>query len=153
MKKKICISLGIVVLVIFVVYNLIWAINAYIVYRPYTKQVPKHESGIYAYHNPDLNLTYNVRFPDYLSFTGNIGVSDNDGSGLIIWPGFMGRKYEYGLRINENGTVYSIYVDESMNCISQDGEQISILERNEEKVHHLQKGLNEVWDDEMGKIR
>ena len=54
--------------------------------------------------------TYNVKIPDYLSFTGNLGIQKSQDSdcALIIWPGIF-KETEYGVFLeDENGRSYAV---------------------------------------------
>lgn len=144
MKRK-GLKIGITLLIIFALYNLVWLSNAYCTYHPFTKAIPKHESGMYALFDEETGYSYNIKFPDYFYFTGNIGVSDNNGSGLIIWPGFFGTSYEFGFQIKDESNTYYIYVDKNMIPIDLNEETGKIYEDHKEEMEQL-------WDAAQGKL-
>lgn len=146
MRKRI---LVLVIFILYAFYNLVWIANAYYVYYPFTEKVSKHESGIYVYYDSKTNYTYNVKFPNYLSFTGNIGVVDDKGSGLIVWPGFFGKNYKYGFRISDGKKVYSMYVDDDMNLIDADDNLKTIFESNNDKMKKLWEEAHNLWKEEL----
>lgn len=144
MKKNLKkIIIGIVGLAL--AYSLLWFANSKYVYAPYTKEVPKHESGLYVLHDEKTNYTFNVKSPGFSSFTGNLGVSNNEGSGLIIWPGFFGKNYEYGVRIKDGDSTYQIELDEDMNIIGEDENLKEVYEKNKELIDDMFESAEKVW--------
>ncbi|HEO4727666.1 TPA: hypothetical protein VA072_001285 [Streptococcus agalactiae] len=144
MKKNLKkIIIGIVGLAL--AYSLVWFVNSKIVYTPYTKEVPKHESGLYVLYDKKTNYIYNVKTPAFPSFTGNLGVSDNEGSGLIIWPGFFGKNYEYGARIKDGDLTYQIKLDKDMNLIDKDENLKEVYNRNKELIDDMYESAEKAW--------
>lgn len=148
MKKK-SKKIGIVIVLAFAIYCLVWFINSRYVYTPFTDKVPKHESGLYVYYDDKKDYTYNVKFPEFPKFTGNLGVDDNKGSGLIIWPGFFGNNYEYGVRIRNNNETYEINLDKNMNIIDQDEELKEVYENNKDLIEEMWNGAKEIWGNKL----
>lgn len=128
---------GIIIIVLFGLLNITWMAHSYYIYFPFTQNVPKHESGIYVYYDAENNYSYNVKFPDYLSFDGNLGVADNEGSNLIIWPSFLGKNYTYEVRIDVKGHEYSMYLDQNMKLIDGDNELKKIYDDNKGLIKEL----------------
>src|SRR5699024_8822824 len=96
MKKRTKISLSII-LGIFVIVNLFWLSFYFIKYGSYTKSIPKHESGTYLLVTDQYDLS--VKKPSYLSFTGNLAITNKeDDLSLLIWP-TVGKNEEIGLQI------------------------------------------------------
>lgn len=144
MKKNLKkIIIGIVGLAL--AYSLLWFANSKYVYSPYTKEVPKHESGLYVLYDKKTNYIYNVKTPEFPSFTGNLGVSDNEGSGLIIWPGFFGKNYEYGVRIKDGDSTYQIELDGDMNFIDTDENLKEVYNRNKELIDDMYESAEKAW--------
>lgn len=144
MKKNLKkIIIGIVGLAL--AYSLLWFANSKYVYSPYTKEVPKHESGLYVLYDKKTNYIFNVKTPEFPTLTGNLGVSDNEGSGLIIWPGFFGKNYEYGARIKDGDTTYQIKLDKDMNLIDSDENLKEVYNRNKELIDNMYESAEKVW--------
>ena len=144
MKKNLKkIIIGIVGLAL--AYSLLWFANSKYVYAPYTKEVPKHESGLYVLHDEKTNYTFNVKSPGFSSFTGNLGVSNNEGSGLIIWPGFFGKNYEYGVRIKDGASTYQIKLDKDGKLIDTDENLKKVYKENKELIDELFESAEKVW--------
>lgn len=62
-----------VIISIILLYNISWFLITTIKYHPYVKVVPKNA---YGYNGLTKDgYCYNVKKPDYLSFTGNLGVA------------------------------------------------------------------------------
>lgn len=144
MKKNLKkIIIGIVGLAL--AYSLLWFANSKYVYSPYTEEVPKHESGLYVLYDKKTNYIFNVKTPEFPTLTGNLGVSDNEGSGLIIWPGFFGKNYEYGARIKDGDTTYQIKLDKDMNLIDSDENLKEVYNRNKELIDNMYESAEKVW--------
>lgn len=69
-----------------------------------------------------------VKYPDYLSLTGNLavgfpGTDENPFTdGLIIWPKALGG-YEYGVMLNsreDDGSGYMFYIDAQGNAVDEE---------------------------------
>ena len=145
MKKKSKVIL-VCVLALAVLYSLVWLINVKYVYSPWTRVVPKHESGLYVLYDEKTNFIYNVKPPTFPSFTGNLGVSDNEGSGLIIWPGFFGKNYEYGVMIQEEGTTYEIHLDDQMKILDEDEALQKVYRKNQTLIREMWESAEKMWD-------
>lgn len=137
------------ILVLAFAYTLLWFANSKYVYSPYTKEVPKHESGLYVLHDQKTNYTFNVKSPGFSSFTGNLGVSNNEGSGLIIWPGFFGKNYEYGARIKDGDLTYQIKLDKDMNSIDEDENLKEIYDNNIDLIKNMWDSAEILWNKEF----
>lgn len=133
------------ILVLAFAYTLLWFANSKYVYSPYTKEVPKHESGLYVLYDKKTNYIFNVKTPEFPTLTGNLGVSDNEGSGLIIWPGFFGKNYEYGSRIKDGDTTYQIKLDKDMNLIDSDENLKEVYNKNKELIDNMYESAEKVW--------
>ena len=147
MKKNLFKFIGLGLLLIVLVYHGVWFANRCLIYYPLTENIPKHVSGVYAYYDPESKYNYNVKFPNYLSFTGNLAISSNNGEGLIIWPGFFGKDYTYGLMLEYKGKIHQIYVDNMMNPIDTDPDKKEILDANKDTAQALKQGAQIIWPD------
>jgi hypothetical protein len=150
MKKKIFIIVGIIVGV-FLIYNAFWFGWRNIKYSQYIESMEQnpHSNFIvprYAYTAED-GFTYFVKFPDYLSFTGNLSLGppmdENLGSALLIWPQFNG-EYSFGISISEEGGGYQFYIDSQGNAI--DSQFDEVLERNRYDVDGLLNRAKSRWN-------
>lgn len=118
-KKTALVCCGIIVLV-FIIYNLFWYVVVYSAYDKYTNGMEEYREKVsYVLH--EENYYYNVKYPDYLCFTGNLCVATDDNKyALIIWPS-PGREPEYGLQlVDDDGLLYSIPIDKTMNAVDSD---------------------------------
>ena len=67
-------------------------------------------------HTDEDGYDYAVKYPEYLSFTGNLSVGlpadeyNPFTDFLIVWPKIFGG-YEYGVSVTKNGQGYQIYVN------------------------------------------
>ena len=154
-KKKILIAVC-AVLMLFVLFNFVWFGWNHIKYKSYVDGMIEIETSSViapAYASVDVDgFDYNVKFPDYLSFAGNLAVGfpvengDQITDGLIIWPKVFGG-YEYGVMLQslESGTDgYMFYIDEQGNAI--DAEYQEVAERYSEVIAELLSRAKSHWD-------
>jgi len=98
------------ILVLFGLYNLIWYA---VVWGKYEKFVEGMRELYYhrTYVIDELDgYTYNVKIPNYLSFTGNLGIqrTQDANCALIVWPKIF-KETEYGVILkDESGRNYAI---------------------------------------------
>ena len=138
-----------VLLALFVAYNLFWVAVVGSVYRdflPGTREV--YPLRTYAIDDLD-GYTFNVKIPDYLSFTGNLGVQPKEGGqcALIIWPGIF-RETRYGafLPVGE-GNFYGVYLTEDGKALPDAPERIRrLVEENREDIDELFTRADTLWD-------
>ncbi|KXG10854.1 hypothetical protein AT864_00722 [Anoxybacillus sp. P3H1B] len=131
---------------IFVIWNLSWFLITTIKYNNFVKDIPKNEWGLHFIKKED-GYIYSVKKPNYLRFTGNLVVANNEkGETLIIWPLIFGG-YEYGFRLQKDGAAYEIYVDENMEPINKD-DTVAAQKVEEYKVEleELFSKANEMWE-------
>lgn len=133
------------IILVFVVLNISWFSITSIKYNKFIKDLPKFGPG-HSYGTLKDGYNYNVRKPDYLHYTGNLGVSNSKkGEFLIIWPLIFGG-YEYGIRIQQGETAYEIYVDKNMNPIDKDDTYaVQIIEEHKAGIEALLTKANEMW--------
>ncbi|GLB61477.1 hypothetical protein [Cytobacillus sp. NCCP-133] len=130
---------------IFVIWNISWFLITTIKYHKFVEVIPKNEFGVHVKEKDDY--LYNVKKPGYLHFTGNLGVAKtNSMDGLIIWPLLFGG-YEYGIRLQNDGEVFEIYVDENMKPIDkEDKVAVQQVEENKDEIEKLISKANEIWN-------
>lgn len=90
-----------------------------------------------------------VKYPDYLSFTGNIyvGLSATNENpyhdGLIAWP-TLGGDFSFGVVLyEEDGTEYQVYIDSERNALSQEDEEV--ISRHSDNISTLFSMADEQW--------
>lgn len=145
-----------VVVCIFAVLNLVWLGWRHIVYSQYTDgmtQTAMSTSVVPRYAFKDIDgFDYSVKYPDYLSVTGNLAVgfpgTDDDPftDGLIIWPKLFGG-YKYGVildSLEEGGDGYMFYVDPLGNAV--EAEYQPIAEKYEAVITQLLERAGLVWN-------
>lgn len=107
----------------------------------------------YAFKDID-GFDYSVKYPDYLSVTGNLAVgfpgTDDDPftDGLIIWPKLFGG-YKYGVildSLEEGGDGYMFYVDPLGNAV--EAEYQPIAEKYEAVITQLLERAGLVWNQD-----
>ena len=151
MKKFLKIIL--VILIVFILLNIVWFSWRAIKYNNYSKGMDKNTAySIFVpkyLKNDEEGFSYSVKYPDYLSFTGNLAISmpsedyDYFSDSLIIWPNLRG--YEYGLILyDEENNEYMIEVDESKK--PKDSEYKEILNDHKDNIDILFEKANKFWN-------
>ena len=153
MKKRI-LKIVLIAVIVFAVFNAVWFAWSHITYGELSEGMEAAEFNTlfdkrYFYSDAD-RYDYSVKYPGYLSFTGNMSVGipttgDNPFTdALIIWPKLTGG-YELGaLLYDEDGTGYSVYIDEKGNALSEEDEEV--LLRHGENIRILLAKADERWD-------
>lgn len=137
---------AIIIILLFGAWNLTWYIQTQNRYAPFLEAIPENQSGTHSIRKAD-DYVYNVKAPDYLSYTGNLGVSNLDkGEALIIWP-LMSGDYTYGFRLTSKGQTYEIYVDKNMEPVDKNNEETNqLVQQFKPQLDALyEKALN-TWD-------
>lgn len=135
-KKKRLILLFAVFVGLFCIYNVFWFISVQYKYKDYLEAVPK-EQGVHVQFDEKDNVTYNVKKPDYLSFTGNLGITDKKGMSLIIWPPILKSDFAYGVRIQNDTGTYEIYINKKLESITDNPEDKLIIKKYHNDIKEL----------------
>ncbi|MHC5269215.1 hypothetical protein ACYSNO_08555 [Enterococcus sp. LJL98] len=94
------------------------------------------------------NYDLNVAMPSYLTFTGNLAITNkNDDLSFIIWPS-IGATPEIRLQIlGSDGVIYSVILDQSLNYDSEKKPS----DMSKEQIHQLiidrRTKMDEKYDD------
>ena len=147
-KKRVIIKLFLLLLIVFLSYNLFWLGSVY-------KKYVGYAAGMEAFHNEKINqffdpcystqenkMTYSVQCPEYLSLDGNLAVSKGDLL-LIIWPSIFGDT-EYGLKKNSLARSYEVMVNERMEPI--DPNDASLIEPDVASFNKLMQAAKLKWE-------
>lgn len=97
------------------------------------------EYGKHIQFDEENNLSYNVKTPDYLGFTGNLGISNNEDMVLLIWPSLFGNKFKYGVRIQDDTGTYEIYINENLGSVTGNPEDKVIVEKYNNDIKNYMK--------------
>lgn len=140
--KKIVLSIGVLCLA-FGLYNVIWFGWRACKYNSYTENLDvfiEHLSYVYTAEDGYL---YNVKMPDYLTFTGNLCVATPDGgAALLIWPKVLGG-YRYGFQIEKDNEIYSIMLNQDFEA--EDAQFKDIIDENNNVITELNSKAIEMW--------
>lgn len=131
-KHKIITSI-IAILVLFITLNIFWFFYTGNKYGELTQGMIEDDARL-SYHILESDqYVYNVKYPDYLSFTGNVAVGSPDNkAALIIWPGFFNQN-KYGIQlIDDSGITNDIMVNKDMRALNPEYQEI--LNKQEQKV-------------------
>lgn len=155
--KKILFTLS----VIFFLYSAVW--SAYVTYRyePFRKKLGATVGCSTSLLKRD-GYTYSVSKPHFLSFTGNLHISEFITVGgnqsekmyadLLIWPcGINDYKVGVGI-INTTTSQYSLHgvvtgmmLDKNMNLLDDTPENRALYEQNLDKIENLYHLAYEMW--------
>lgn len=127
---------------LFCVYNIFWFASVQYKYKDYLEAVPE-EYGKHIQFDEENNLSYNVKTPDYLGFTGNLGISNNEDMVLLIWPSLFGNKFKYGVRIQDDTGTYEIYINENLGSVTGNPEDKVIVEKYNNDIKKLYEKAKE----------
>lgn len=144
-RIKLIILVGLIALLLFGLWNVTWLVMTNNRYSDFLKAVPKSEFGNHILKKD--TYVYNVKRPDYLSFTGNLGINNPEkGTALIIWPKITGG-YEYGIRIQAQGKAYEFYLNEQLEPINQSNQQtLKLVQKFKPEITLLLGLANEMWN-------
>lgn len=158
-KRKIIRKALLIVLGVFTIWLLVpvvWLAWSRTTYSKYCDgMIPNEFSNIIVprYCTVDSDYTYLVKYPDYLSLTGNLGITANDTSknvvGFLIWPPRCG-KTEYGIIIKEDQVNYRIYTDSNGKPI--DAKYQDIVNRYADEVDKIVQAANTMWDSKISSL-
>jgi hypothetical protein len=132
MKKK-ALKIILAAVIVFTVYNIVWFTWSHTKYGKLSGGMEEMEisnfvTRRYAYTDAD-RYDYLVKYPDYLTFTGNmsVGMPATDESVftdvLIIWPTLSG-KYKFGVLLYEDDADYMVDIDADGNALSKEYEDV-----------------------------
>lgn len=146
MKKQIKIMaiITLIILLIFGIINIVWYKVIHSEYVPYTIGLEEFKKNV-SYVLEEDGFLYNVKLPDYLSFTGNLCVATNDGKYvLLIWPNAFNNSAEYEIQIeNEDKEILSIMVDKNINAFEDHQEEV--INDNREIINELLEKAKGRW--------
>lgn len=159
-KKKLIITVLSCLLALVALINIVWFIWVQSTYNNFINNMQKDEEFSIIvpsyYMTDDEGFDYNVKYPDYLGLTGNLGVSlpwvdyDNPWTdSLIIWPSITG-ECTFGVVLYEedednNVIEHQIYVDKNGNAL--DKQYDDIISRHGENINTLLNKAKNQWSN------
>lgn len=152
MKKK-ALKIILAAVIAFAVYNIAWFAWSHIKYGKLSGGMEEMEISSfvtrrYSYTDAE-RFDYLVKYPDYLTFTGNLSVgmpvTDENifTDALIIWPTLSG-KYNYGVLLYEEGAEYTVYIDADGNALSKEYEDV--VSRHRDQIETLLMMADHKWN-------
>ena len=151
MLKRRIVKVLLIILAVWAVISIVWFSWSRITYVKYCNGMTQNEFSnviVPRYYTEDNDYTYLVKYPDYLSLTGNLGVSAKDTNshvmGFIIWPTELGGA-EYGLLIQEDAGGYQIYTDK--NGTPLDEKYQDIVSKYADEVDKIVQAANMMWGE------
>ena len=154
-RKRAVLRAILCILALIIALNAGWYVWRMVKYGAYSRGMEENYFSSWIvprYKHTDADgYDYGVKYPDYLSFTGNLSVGlpaidDNPFTDfLIIWPKLSGG-YEYGVSITEDGQNYQIYIHADGSAVHP--EDSEVVARNQETINALLLRAKEMWDIE-----
>lgn len=140
--KKIIIILAFV----FLIFNILWYGWRSSKFKDFSQNMEEFDPNTSFVSTDKSGYLYNVKYPDYLSFTGNLAVATPDGKvGLIIWPN-IAKGYEFGVQI-EDGESYNIKVDSQFKPYNKNFSKI--VGKYKDDLNNLVKKAESFWNIEL----
>ena len=139
-------------LALFLLFNVGWYVWRAVKYGAYAEGMevnPIPEWLVPRYKLIDADgYDYGLKYPDYLSFTGNMSVGtpaedDPFSDFLIVWPKPAGG-YTYGVALTEDGKGYQIYIGADGSAV--DPEYAGIVARHQDTIDELLRRAEAMWD-------
>ena len=151
--KKTALKIVICILIIFVLINVFWFAWRAVKYGAYSEGMQKNDIPEwlvprYVYTDAD-GYDYSVKYPDYLSFTGNMSVGlpstpDNIFTDfIVIWPKPFGG-YKYGASLTVDDTNYQIYINGDGSSVYPENNELAAL--FQDTINDLLERAGEMWD-------
>ena len=91
--------------------------------------------------------TYYVKYPDYLSTTGNLAIKPADDSvldSLLIWPQTDGT-FKYGVILNDGSINYQVYISQSGDTALYEEDQW-LVDAYQTVIEQYLSKANMMWD-------
>lgn len=153
LMKKIILRAIFCLLALFILLNISWYVWRAVKYGSYNAGMEENYFSTWIvprYIQTDEDgYDYSVKYPDYLTVTGNLSVSspttdDNMSTdGLIIWPKFFGG-YEYGVILEEGEDEYQIYINTDGSAIYPEDSETAA--RHQENIDALLRKAKGMWN-------
>ena len=157
MKKKIAKKtvwiVVICILSLFILINISWYIWRMVKYESYSTGMEENFFSTWIvprYIQTDTDgYDYSVKYPDYLSFTGNLSIvssspDDNPfANALIIWPKTFGG-YEYGVMLEEGEEQFQIYINPDGSAVYPEDSEVTA--RHQENIDELLQRARKMWN-------
>lgn len=144
-KNKVII-VSCLVIVVFGLYNAVWYLGTVVKYDQYVKGMDEFAPKLSYVLTGEDGYLYNVKYPDYLYFTGNLAVAKPDDTiALLIWPSKLLGEVKYGVQIqvNEQGDLENIMVDTNMRPL--DAYYNDLLDEHKDDIKILMDKANKKW--------
>ena len=151
-RKKTVFTAALCILALFVAMNTGWYVWRMVKYGAYSKGMEKNFFSTWIVpryiHTDADGYDYSVKYPGYLSFTGNLSVglptTDEEvfTDFLVIWPKFTGG-YEYGVSLSEGDEDFQIYIHADGSAVYPEDSEIVV--HHQETVDALLQRAEEMW--------
>jgi len=136
-KTKIIALTTVVIIILFGIYNIVWYSIIQSKYNTYIENMDEFRKNKSYILKGDDGFLYNVKLPDYLSFTGNLGVTTEDGKyALLIWPNAFNNRVKYGVQlVNADNEMVRVMINEDITALNDN--YSDIIEKNKVEINEL----------------
>lgn len=143
-KRKMVIIVAAVIVLGFGAYILFWYMWQNAKYTPYITGMEEFVPGKSYVYTAEDGYLYNVKKPDFLTYTGNMCVSVPKGEcALLIWP--KSRKgFDYGVQIQKDQEIYSIMLKADHTAVEKNDNEL--LQEYSECIEDLFKKASDKWE-------
>lgn len=145
-KRKWTIGALILILLLFIIWNLVWYFTIATTYNQLTENMSKDQHGDFFLEKDEYS--YYVDKPIYLSWSGNLTITDlKSDNSVIIWPSFLDDNYEYGVLVHIGGEAsVGITVDEELKPIESDPDSEKIINDHKSELELLMSEAKRFWN-------
>ncbi len=152
-KKSAVLKVVLGLVVFFLLINAVWFGWRTVKYGSYCRGWEKNPFAIwivprYVYVDDD-GYDYGVKYPDYLTFSGNMSVGlpaadDNPFTDfLIVWPKVSG-EFEYGVSLTKGSQAYQVYINSDGTAVYP--EDSIIAEEYQDTINDLLNRAKIMWN-------
>ena len=153
LSKQTIIRAALLILALFLLVNAAWYVWRMVKYGPYSTGMDENPVSSWLvpryFHTDAERYDYSVKYPDYLTFTGNLCVGlpaegdDPFTDFLVIWPKAFGG-CEYGVSLREDEVTYQIYIRADGSAVRPEDQ--ALVGRHRQTVETLLQRAEEMWD-------
>lgn len=137
------------ILLLFVAYNIVWYLFSYSKYRKYEKDFKEFADSGKKIYVDDEEYQYSVKKPDYLSWVGNLAITDkNMENSVIIWLDSVGSGMTLGvILMDENNAEMQIEMKDTKTALDKRNQKI--VDSYNDEISKLYDKARDVWKLEI----
>ena len=137
------------ILLLFVAYNIVWYLFSYCKYNKYEEDFKEFADSGKKIYVDDEEYQYSVKKPDYLSWVGNLAITDkNMENSVIIWLDSIGSGMTSGVMIlDENSEEIQIEMKDTRTALDKRNQKF--VDSYNDEITKLYDKARDVWKLEI----